>query len=178
MATEYLNNKTFESLIIKFQQSKKEKNKYQLLMNDCIEAEKRMKKPQMSDRRKNIESEYNTAITNFEEIQRQLTTAFYVLAENIVRYAKFNLVDQDDAIQDAVMISFEKIERFDPKKGKAFNYSTTIILNSLRQGYRTARSYNDFKKKYLDFIQIQTEQQLSQNRTKNLYKKHNIVVSD
>lgn len=180
MATEYLNNKTFETLIVKFQNYKREKIKYQLLMNDCIDSEARLSKRTTAkvSRRKNIENDYKLAISNFEEIQNELTTAFYILSENIVRYAKFNLIDQDDAVQEGVMICFDKIDRFDPIKGKAFNYMTTCVLNHFRQLYRTARSYNEFKKKYLDFIQLQTEQQLSQNKTKSLYKKHNIVTID
>ena len=85
--------------------------------------------------------------------QQQLATAFYTLSENIVRYARFNLIDEDDAVQEGVMICFEKIDRFDPRKGKAFNYMTTCILNHFRQLYRTARNYNEFKKRYHDYLQ-------------------------
>jgi DNA-directed RNA polymerase specialized sigma24 family protein len=85
------------------------------------------------------------------------------------------LIDQDDAVQEGVMICFEKIDRFDPKKGKAFNYMTTCILNHFRQLYRTARNYNELKRKYLDFIQIQLDQKIPALKTKSLYRRHNIV---
>ena len=119
------------------------------------------------------ESTYGVVSINYVEMQRQLAMAFYTLSENIVRYAKFNLIDQDDAIQEGVMICFEKIDRFDPQKGKAFNYMTTCILNHFRQMYRTARNYNELKKRYLDFMQIQEKQITSK---KGIYKKQNIVV--
>ena len=44
MATEYLNNKTFESLIVHFQQAKKERVKYQLFMDDILETQIRTAK--------------------------------------------------------------------------------------------------------------------------------------
>jgi len=177
MSTEYLNNKTFEKLIVRFQSSKKEKIKYQLFMDDINKTEIRTskrgkyKKPESW---KNVEIIYRSVEFNFQEVQKELATAFYTLSENIVRYAKFNLIDQDDAVQEGVMICFEKIDRFDPQKGKAFNYMTTCILNHFRQMYRSARNYNELKKRYLDHVQIQMEKQMSGR--KGVYKRHNIVV--
>jgi len=92
-----------------------------------------------------------------------LAIAFYTLSENIVRYAKFNLIDPDDAVQEGVVICFEKIDRFDPRKGKAFNYMTTCILNHFRQLYRTARNYNELKKKFHDFLQVQMSTTMIRN---------------
>ena len=85
--------------------------------------------------------------------KQDLALAFYTLSENIVNYARFNLIDPDDAVQEGVMICFEKIDRFDSRKGKAFNYMTTCILNHFRQLYRTARNYNELKRKYLRYLQ-------------------------
>lgn len=178
MATEYLNNKTFESLIVHFQKSKKERVKYQLFMDDINETQHRtMKRGNFNkpDSWLLTEKEFKIISSEYEEVQGQLAIAFYTLSENIVRYAKFNLIDQDDAVQEGVMICFEKIDRFDPDKGKAFNYMTTCILNHFRQLYRTARNYNELKRKYLDFIQIQLDQKLPAVKSKNFYKRHNIV---
>lgn len=178
MATEYLNNKTFEKLIVNFQYAKKQRIKYQMLMDDIIETFQRTikrgkyQKPQAWMK---TENEFKDVSCKYHESQDELAIAFYTLSENIVRYAKFNLIDQDDAIQEGVMICFEKIDRFDPKKGKAFNYMTTCILNHFRQLYRTARNYNELKRKYLDYVQIQLDQKLPTSKTKSLYKRHNIV---
>jgi hypothetical protein len=177
MATEYLNNKTFETLIVQFQQTKKEKIKYQLFMDDIIETQARVLKRGQFKKPESwlvTEKEFKIISSQFQESQDELAIAFYTLSENIVRYAKFNLIDQDDAVQEGVMICFEKIDRFDPKKGKAFNYMTTCILNHFRQLYRTARNYNELKRKYLDFIQIQLDQKIPALKTKSLYRRHNI----
>jgi len=178
MATEYLNNKTFEKLIVRFQQAKKERVKYLLLMDDIRGAQQRTLnrgKYQQPSGWAIIEKTFTSISVEYSEAQENLAIAFYTLSENIVRYAKFNLIDQDDAIQEGVMICFEKIDRFDPKKGKAFNYMTTCVLNHFRQLYRTARNYNELKRKYLDHVQIQMSHQFQVTKTKNLYKKHNIV---
>lgn len=165
MSTEYLNNRFFEDVICRFQNSKREKTKYEFCIEDIDGAIKRgnncldfiIKLNKLSAMQKN-------ATLAFEEAHQQLAIAFLTLAENIVKYAKFNLIDMDDAIQEGVMICFEKIDRFDPQKGKAFNYMTTCILNHMRQLYRTARNYNDFKTKYKDFIEGQVEKILTNFR--------------
>lgn len=161
MATEYLNNKNFEKIICRFQDAKKERSKYELIVEDiratAVRTAKR-NKFQMPDSWTVTQVAYEVVLAKFEDAQKDLATAFYTLSENIVRYAKFNLIDQDDAVQEGVMICFEKIDRFDPTKGKAFNYMTTCILNHFRQLYRTARNYNELKKKYHDFMQSQIDQ--------------------
>lgn len=178
MTTEYLNNKTFEKLIIAFQDAKKKKLKYQFLIDDIRSTELRVqkrgkfKKPDAWD---GIEQVFTLVSFEYQEAQKELATVFYTLSQNIVRYAKFNLIDQDDAVQEGVLICFEKIDRFDPRKGKAFNYMTTCILNHFRQLYRTARNYNELKRKYLDFLHIQLDQPISQ---KNKSIKKNNIRSD
>lgn len=177
MSTEYLNNKTFEILIVKFQTTKKQYNQFTLLKEEIISTVNRtskrnkFKKP---DDWQKVENDLVIINQEYKEVQGQLTSAFYTLSQNIVRYAKFNLIDHDDAIQEGVMICFEKIDRFDPSKGKAFNYMTTCILNHFRQLYRTARNYNELKRKYSEFMQIQLEQYLPANK-KNSYKKQNNI---
>ena len=166
MATEYLNNKEFEVLIVKFQTVKKDRTKYQLLMDDILSTEQRTSKRGKYKKPKSwiaIELQYKVIDDSFQEIQKDLAKAFYTLAQNIVRYAKFNLIDQDDAIQEGVMICFEKIDRFDPQKGKAFNYMTTCTLNHFRQLYRTARNYNELKKRYHTFQQNKTSKTIIKN---------------
>jgi DNA-directed RNA polymerase specialized sigma subunit len=181
MASEYLNNKTFEVLITRFQKAKFEQNKYKIFIEDIKSTNQRVckrgkyKQPEAWAAK---EKHFEKVNTEYEDSQKELAFAFYTLSQNIVRYAKFNLIDQDDAVQEGVMICFEKIDRFDPEKGKAFNYMTTCILNHFRQLYRTARNYNDLKKRYLDYIQLQMDQHSPPNRSKGIYKKHNISHGD
>lgn len=155
---EYLNNKNFEKIINDFQNSKKEKLKIGMIMQEIRETlhRKKIRKVNASVNRKKLrqkEIELESAHDLHEESRQKLAIAFFTLSENIVRYAKFKLIDQDDAVQEGVMICFDKIDRFDSRKGKAFNYMTTCILNHFRQLYRTSRNYNELKMKYLNHIQ-------------------------
>lgn len=100
------------------------------------------------ERFKNAKENVKTDQREFDEAQMDLATAFYTLAKNIIRAFKFQLVDKDDALQEGVMICFEKLHRFDPNIGRAFNFCTTIILNHYRQLYRTAKNYNELKFRY------------------------------
>jgi len=169
---EYLNNKTFEVIIDKFQSCKKHKARYELILEDLEESKNRKIKKD-----KNYKSEkldyysdlYQDMNLQFDDSQNQLAEAFYKLSENIVRCFKFSNVDPDDAIQEGVFICFEKIDRFDPEKGRAFNYMTTCILNHFRQLWRSARNYNELKKKYHLFLQITTGQ-LNTGRVKKKSK--------
>lgn len=95
----------------------------------------------------------------FEKAQKLLSEAFYILAENIIRAFKFQMIDRDDMLQEGVMICFEKLNRFDPNyttanggKSKAFNYFTTCTLNHFRQLYRTAKNYKQLKERYYEFL--------------------------
>lgn len=156
---EYLNNKTFERMINQFQDSKKEKVKIQILIDEIKDTiiRKKTRKIDISNSKcfaKKKEEELALANSTHEESRQKLAIAFFTLSENIVRYAKFQLIDMDDAVQEGVMICFDKIDRFDSRKGKAFNYMTTCILNHFRQLYRTARNYNELKKKYLNHMQF------------------------
>lgn len=156
MSTEYLNNKAFESIIIKFQQAKKNKHKLHLLKKD-MEAQIQAVTSKYQTIKKPLaltDKDIYQAELDFTEAQGILAHAFYTLSQNIVRYAKFSNIDEDDAVQEGVLICFERAEKFDPEKGKAFNYMTTCILNHFRQLWRTAKNYNELKKKYNEMFQL------------------------
>lgn len=169
MSNEYLNNKVFEKIISDFQKYKKQKVKFEFLIEEAKETVCRKKSRKIDPASDNIKLKerkqgYENASTEFEKSKQNLAIVFYTLSENIVRYAKFQLIDIDDAVQEGVMICFEKIDRFNPKKGKAFNYMTTCILNHFRQLYRTARNYNELKKRYLNHIQLTCSSTIIKNK--------------
>jgi DNA-directed RNA polymerase specialized sigma subunit len=168
LSSEYLNNKAFEEAIIKFQNSKREKTKYRMCIDDMEGALRRGTKniDLVNLKLKSLNELYKEANKNYIESQNQLAISFLKLSENIVKYAKFNLIDMYDAIQEGVMICFEKIDRFDPIKGKAFNYMTTCCLNHFRQLYRTAKNYNELKKRFAEFQRANTDD-MPRNRAKN-----------
>ena len=95
----------------------------------------------------------------FKCAQDSLAEAFYILADNIIRAFKFQLIDHDDMMQEGVMICFERLYCFDPNyvtesgaKSKAFNYFTTCTLNHFRQLYRTAKNQKQLAEKYYEFL--------------------------
>ena len=88
----------------------------------------------------------------FNIAQLELAEAFYLLTKNIIRAFRFQLVDKDDALQEGVMICFDKLHRFDADKGKIFNFMSTIILNHFRQLYRSAKNYNELKIRYHEHL--------------------------
>ena len=79
---------------------------------------------------------------------------FELLATNIIKYFVKGLVVEEvfknkkEIIRELVCVAFLKINRYDPEKGRAFNYFTTIMLGWLRQVYRTKKNYAELKVKY------------------------------
>lgn len=144
LSTEYLNNRVFEKLIINFQQTKKEKIKYQIFYDD-------ISKQKINNRKNKLfeipEGQPEKSIKEHFVAQEELAHAFLLLSQNIVKYAKFSHIGEDDGIQEGVLICFERAEKFDSQKGKAFNYLTTCILNHFKQLYRSARNYQELKRK-------------------------------
>lgn len=161
MASEYLNNKNFESIIQAFQFYKRQKRKYELVVSDLQQTHDRRRKKHKDNCKKaaleNSKQLHEESCDNYKDYQEQLAHAFYILSQNIANWAKFSGIDIDDAIQEGVLICFEKIDRFDPRKGKAFNYMSTCILNHFRQLYRSARNYNELKKRYHTFLRERFE---------------------
>ena len=171
MATEYLNNKFLEGAIRRFQESKQAKIRYQLIIED-VEFSTKIRlahKVKIKYDLNFFETEFNSACVNYKVSQDELASAFYTLAEHLVRYAKDIIVDQDDAIQEGVMICFEKIDRFNPDIGKAFNYMTTCVLNHYRQIYRTSKNYKLLKERYRDFMINRLENVVIRNGKEKYY---------
>lgn len=73
----------------------------------------------------------------------KLAAAFYQIAEGVGNRSRFTytLKQPDDALQEAVLNCWMKLDRYDPSKGRAFNYFTTLCWNSFRQAYRSAGIY-------------------------------------
>lgn len=170
MSTEYLNNRSFEIIIIKYQNAQRAKQRIAFLQKDIQlqrENNKNIKNPLAIDPKEITEAEFE-----YSEAQKILASAFYTLSQNIVRYAKFSNIDEDDAVQEGVLICFERAEKFDPAKGKAFNYMTTCILNHFRQLWRSARNYQELKKRYNDLQQIKLGMDLMNRRKDRIHGKN------
>lgn len=165
MSNEYLNNKTFEKLIINFQLTKKNKLKYEILNAD-IQKQKELSKQNLFI----PANEPHTSQKEHHLAQVELAKAFYTLSQNIVKYAKFSHIDEDDSIQEGVVICFERAEKFDPSKGKAFNYMTTCILNHFKQLYRAARNYQELKRKINEMYHKALTSHLPARRKDRIHK--------
>lgn len=168
MGNEYINNKTFELFIQSFQSYKRKKRKFELIIADLRQTHKRrlekyndnIKEQSLNEK---IE-QYDVICGEFKLCQDKLAEHFYILSQNVANYTKFNGVNIDDAIQEGVLICFEKVDRFNPnyrgkngQKPKAFNYMTTCVLNHFRQLYRSAKNYQELTKRYKQHLQEKTE---------------------
>lgn len=168
MANEYLNNKTFEQIIDSFQRFKKKKSRSSLIINDLKETYNYKLKKDKNYKNENLqkqEQDFFNTCEQFDLYQSELTKAFYILSENIANYYinKYSGIDIDDATQEAVLICFEKIDRFDSNKGRAFNFMTTCIIHHFRQIYRSNKNYNEMKKKYHTYLQDRFESVFRRN---------------
>jgi len=85
-----------------------------------------------------------------EDIRNEITLCFYLLSSNIIQAFNFKLIDKEDALQEGVLACWSKLDRFDPERGKAFNWFTTIILNHFRQLYRSCKNDINLKRKYIE----------------------------
>jgi spermidine synthase len=68
-------------------------------------------------------------------------------------------------------------EKFDPAKGKAFNYLTTCILNHFKQLYRAARNYQELKRRINDMYHKSMSSTYS-IKIKESYYKNNSFDND
>ena len=175
--TEYLNNASLEKTISRFQMCKREKIRYMFIIDDLQAAKDRVaiRKGEplkyISNLLDSKKSEYDDILLGYDNSQKDLANAFLTLSQHLANYKNFQYIDIDDAVQEGVLICFEKIDRFDPEIGAAFNYMTTCILNHFRQLYRSARHYNDLKGRYLEHIKEKVYGALLKSQRNVRYKK-------
>ena len=91
-----------------------------------------------------------------DETGRELGVAFSVMIMRLFEFMgdRMALVQTVETIRQCVYSCFEKIPRYDPTKGKAFNYFTTIILCQLRQRFRSHQNEMARDKKWLKFLNL------------------------
>jgi DNA-directed RNA polymerase specialized sigma subunit len=81
--------------------------------------------------------------------EEELVSLFDVLIENIIESFKFN-VDPDDAKQECFTLVLKTVKNFKPRKGSAFNYFTTVIINNLKLLYTREKKYTKKIETYID----------------------------
>lgn len=166
--TEYLNNKAFEVIILRFQKFEKQKEKFLYLLEDLkASKERKLAKNEDVNQKNLLISQNENKLLEMDKLYKNakedLAFAFKTLSENIAGYAKFSYIEYDDAVQEGVIICLEKVNRFNPNKGKAFNYMTTCILNQYRQNHRNAKNYNELKKRFHDVLNMKIYKTIIRN---------------
>jgi len=84
-----------------------------------------------------------------ENHEQELVCLFDVLINNILATFKFN-VDSDDAKQECFTLVLRTVKNFKPRKGTAFNYFTTVIVNNLKLLYTKEKKYNQKIDNYIE----------------------------
>jgi hypothetical protein len=94
----------------------------------------------------------------------ELGWAFQDLTEIILDYYQHSddilkRYDREDIIQECVLICFEKLKRFDPNRGKAFHYFSTIIISLLMQlrPRPRKRKFSELYEKYQEHLRKKNE---------------------
>lgn len=80
--------------------------------------------------------------------ETNLVMALYKITTGIVKRWRTTIPDIDDAVQEGVINVLAKVHRFDPDKGSAFNYCSTIVFNHFKQLYRNRLNYVNMIKAY------------------------------
>lgn len=84
-----------------------------------------------------------------EKYEDELVSLFDLLISNIIDSFRFK-VDPDDAKQDCFTLLLKTVKNFTPKKGTAFNYFTTVVVNNLKLMYTKEKRY---QKKIEDYME-------------------------
>ena len=79
-------------------------------------------------------------LANSTEHVDELIGLFDLLITNIIESFKFN-IDKDDAKQECFLLILKTLRNFQPSKGSAFNYFTTVIVNNLKLLYTKNKKY-------------------------------------
>ena len=81
--------------------------------------------------------------------EEELIKLFDVLISNIIEGFNF-AVDREDAKQDCFFLIIKTLKNFKGKKGSAFNYFTTVIINNLKLIYTKNKKRKEKMDKYID----------------------------
>ena len=79
----------------------------------------------------------------------KLVSLFDLLISNIIDSFRFK-VDPDDAKQECFALVLKTVKNFKPKKGTAFNYFTTIVVNNLKLMYTREKKYKQKIENYIE----------------------------
>tara|TARA_R100001377_G_scaffold8853_3_gene4570 strand:+ start:1085 stop:1426 length:342 start_codon:yes stop_codon:yes gene_type:complete len=81
--------------------------------------------------------------------ENDLVSLFDLLIGNIIASFRFK-VDPDDAKQECFALVLKTVKNFKPRKGTAFNYFTTIIVNNMKLLYTRDKKYKQKIENYIE----------------------------
>jgi len=97
--------------------------------------------------------EFENIILSYQQepeiYEDKLVSLFDLLITNIIESFRFK-VDPDDAKQDCFTLVLKTVKNFKPRKGTAFNYFTTIVVNNLKLMYTREKKYNQKIENYIE----------------------------
>ena len=88
------------------------------------------------------------------EYEDELMGLFDLLISNIIESFNFN-IDKEDAKQECFLLILKTLKNFQPSKGSAFNYFTTVIVNNLKLLYTKNKKY---EKKINEYMELKGHQ--------------------
>lgn len=94
----------------------------------------------------NLILSYQKDPKNYED---KLVSIFDILITNIIESFRFR-VNHEDAKQECFTLVLKTVKNFKPRKGTAFNYFTTIIVNNLKLLYTREKKYKQKIDNYID----------------------------
>ena len=86
-----------------------------------------------------------------EDYEDELMGLFDLLITNIIESFKFN-IDKEDAKQECFLLILKTLKNFQPSKGSAFNYFTTVIVNNLKLLYTKNKKYENKLAEYSELL--------------------------
>ena len=90
-------------------------------------------------------------LENQKEHEAELMEMFDKLISNIIDSFGFKM-EKDDARQECFFLVLKTLKNFNPNKGKAFNFFTTIILNNLKLLFTKHKKYNEKINNYIEKV--------------------------
>jgi DNA-directed RNA polymerase specialized sigma24 family protein len=108
---------------------------------------------------KEFESKIKSYKAGDDAAESIIVSDLYLLSSNIIESFKFKFIEKEDALQECILLSYKKLQNFDPDRGAAFNYFTTMILNHLKQMYTKEKKHQEKVYSYFEHIRENLENQ-------------------
>lgn len=90
------------------------------------------------------------------EVEDELFEMFYTLVSKIYDGFRFS-IDKENASQDCMLLIVKTLKDFDPNRGKAFNFFTTLIVNNLKKIFTKEKRHTQKIDNYTEHVKYLTD---------------------